>query len=84
MIVEQGPIALIVGEGGDCLDIFFLISHLLFLTSFSLLYLGDDPIAILSQRAIKPQTANQLKSLTFQCVNSRFIPPLRFARGQLQ
>ena len=41
MIVGQGPIALAVGAGGGCLDIFF--SHLYFLFSFSL-SLGDDPI----------------------------------------
>ena len=36
MIVGQGPIALAVGAGGGCLDIFF--SHL------SSLSLGDGPI----------------------------------------
>ena len=41
IIVEQGPIVLIVGAGGGCLDIFF--SHLSFLFSFSL-SLGDGPI----------------------------------------
>ena len=41
MIVGQGPIALAVGAGGCCLDIFF--SHLSFLFSFSL-SLGDGPI----------------------------------------
>ena len=40
MIVGQGPIALAVGAGGGCLDIF---SHLSFLFSFSL-SLGDGPI----------------------------------------
>ena len=34
MIVGQGPIALAVGAGGGCLDIFF--SRLSFLHSFSL------------------------------------------------
>ena len=34
MIVGQGPIALAVGAGGGCLDIFF--PHLSFLFSFSL------------------------------------------------
>ena len=34
IIVGQGPIALAVGAGGDCLDIFF--SSLPFLFSFSL------------------------------------------------
>ena len=41
IIVGQGPIALAVGAGGGCLDIFF--SHLSFLYSFSL-SLGVDPI----------------------------------------
>ena len=38
--VGQGPIALAVGAGGGCLDIFTLIYHF---SSFSL-SLGDDPI----------------------------------------
>ena len=38
--VGQGPIALAVGAGGGCLDIF---SRLLFLFSFSLSF-GDGPI----------------------------------------
>ena len=41
MIVGQGPIALAVGAGGGCLDIFY--SHLSFL-SFVPLSLGDGPI----------------------------------------
>ena len=40
IIVGQGPVALAVGAGGGCLDIF---SHLSFLSSFSL-SLGDGPI----------------------------------------
>ena len=40
IIVGQGPIALAVGVGGGCLDIF---SHLSLLFSFSL-SLGDGPI----------------------------------------
>ena len=39
--VGQGPIALAVGAGGGCMDIFF--SPLSFLFSFSL-SLGDGPI----------------------------------------
>ena len=42
MIVGQGPIALAVGAGGGCLDIFTL---LYLLSSFSL-SLGDGPIDI--------------------------------------
>ena len=38
--VGQGPVALAVGAGGGCLDIFTLLS---FLSSFSL-SLGDGPI----------------------------------------
>ena len=38
--VGQGPIALAVGEGGGCLDIFTLICHF---SSFSL-SLGGGPI----------------------------------------
>ena len=41
IIVGQGPIALAVGAGGGCLDIFF--SQLSLLFSFSL-SLGDGPI----------------------------------------
>ena len=41
MVVRQGPIALAVGAGGGCLDIFF--SPLSFLSSFSL-FLGDGLI----------------------------------------
>ena len=40
MIVGQGPIALGVGAGGGCLDIFTLLCPF---SSFSL-SLGDDPI----------------------------------------
>ena len=41
VLVGQGPIALVVGAGGGCLDIFF--SRPPFLSSFSL-SLGDGPI----------------------------------------
>ena len=41
MIVGQGPIALAVGAGGGCLDIFY--SHLSFFSSVPL-SLGDGPI----------------------------------------
>ena len=41
IIVGQGPIALAVGAGGGCLDIFF--SPLSFLSSF-FRSLGDGPI----------------------------------------
>ena len=40
MIVGQGPIALAVGAGGDCLDIFTL----LYLFSPFSLSVGDGPI----------------------------------------
>ena len=40
IIVGQGPIALVIGAGGGCLDIFSLNYHFF---SFSL-SLGDDPI----------------------------------------
>ena len=46
MIVGQGPIALAVGAGGGCLDIFsllYLFFPLSLLSSFSL-SLGDGPI----------------------------------------
>ena len=57
MIVGQGPIALAVGAGGGCLDIFTLS---MFLFSFSL-SLGDGPIytEILSQKSAKPKTTNK-------------------------
>ena len=59
MLVGQGPTALAVVAGGDCLDIFTLVH--LFLSSLSL-SLGDGPIKteILSQRAVKPKSTNQL------------------------
>ena len=41
MIVEQGPIALAVGAGGGCLDIFTLLYLFSPLSPFSL---GDGPI----------------------------------------
>ena len=41
IIVGQGPTALAVGAGGNCLDIFF--SRLSFLVSYSL-SLGEGPI----------------------------------------
>ena len=40
IIVGQGPVALAVGAGGGCLDIFSLVYHFF---SFSL-SLGDGPI----------------------------------------
>ena len=40
IIVGQGPIALALGAGGGCLDIFSLVYHF---SSFSL-SLGDGPI----------------------------------------
>ena len=40
IIVGQDPIALAVGAGGDCLDIFSLV----YLFSFLSPSLGDDPI----------------------------------------
>ena len=40
IIVGQGPLALAVGAGGGCLDIFSLI----YLFSFLSPFLGDDPI----------------------------------------
>ena len=53
--IGQGSIALAVGVGWGCLDIFF--SRLSFLSHS----LGDGPIQteILSQRAVKPKTTNQ-------------------------
>ena len=59
-IVGQGPIALAVGEGWDCLDIFSLF----WLYSFLSPSLGDSPIYtdILSQKVVKPKTINQAKS----------------------
>ena len=56
-LVGQDPIALAVGAGGDCLDIFSLV----YLFSFLSPSLGDDQIQteILSQRAVKPKTRNQ-------------------------
>ena len=58
MIAGQGPIALAVAAGGGCLDIFTLF----YLFSRLSPSLGDGPIwtEILSQRAAKPKTTNNL------------------------
>ena len=57
--VRQGPTALAVCADEGILDIFSLVCHFF---SFSL-SLGDGPIqpVLLSQRAVKPETTNQLK-----------------------
>ena len=59
LIVGRGPIVLAVGAAGVLFGHFY--SPLSFLSSFSL-SLGDGPIQteILSQRAVKPKTTNQL------------------------
>ena len=56
IVVGQGLTAL---TGGGCLDIFALVYLFSFLSPFSL---GDGPIStkLLSQRAVKPKTTNQL------------------------
>ena len=58
MIVGQGPIALKVGAGGGCLDIFY--SPLAFLSSFSL-SLGDASIwiEINFKRVVNSYTTSQ-------------------------
>ena len=63
MVVGQGPIALAVGAGGGCLDIFY--TPLSFLSSFSLSP-GDGPIQteIVSSKGAKTKPTNQLN--TFQ------------------
>ena len=58
--VGQGPIALAVGAGGSGLDIFTLIYPF---SSFSL-SLGEAEI--LSQRAVKPKTTNNLGQKSLQ------------------
>ena len=67
MIVWQGPIALAVGAGEGCLEIFIL---LYFFPSFSP-SLGDVSIytEILSQRAVKPKTTNQPKTAVLNAPN---------------
>ena len=63
MVVGQGPIALAVGAGGGCLDIFSLV----YLFSFLSPSLGDGPIQteILSQRVVKPKSTNQPSLTTY-------------------
>ena len=58
MIVGQGPIALAVGAGGGCLDIFTLFC---LFSPLSPSLAGRRPIQteILSQRAVKHKTTNQ-------------------------
>ena len=58
IIVGQGPTALAVGAGGCCLDIFTLICPFWFLSPS----LWETARYRLSQRAVKPITANQPKS----------------------
>ena len=60
--ITVGPVALAVGAGRGGLDIFTLIYPF---SSFSH-SLGDGPIEteILSQRAVKPKTTNQLKAVS--------------------
>ena len=58
IIVGQGSIALAVGAGGACLDIFF------FRLSFSLFFLtlwetAQYRLKYIPQRAVKPKTTNQ-------------------------
>ena len=62
IIVGQGPIALAIGAGGGCLDIFSLIYHIYFFLSPSL---GDGPIwiEILSQTTNQPSPHTCIKSL---------------------
>ena len=57
MIVGQGPVALAVGAGGGCLDIFTLLYPFSSLSPS----LGDGLIwtKILSQRAAEPKITNQ-------------------------
>ena len=56
-IVGQGPIALAVGAGGDCLDIFTLVYPF---SPLSPSLWKTAQREILSQRAVKPKTTNQL------------------------
>ena len=62
----QGPIALAIGAGEGCLDIFSLV----YLFSFLSPSLGDGPILTeaLSQRAVKPQTSNQHQNFETVCL----------------
>ena len=71
IIVGQGPIALAIGAGGGCLDIFSLNYHFF---SFSL-SLGDGLIwtEILSQRAVKSRTTNQPTFTTYYHVYNIFL-----------
>ena len=67
MIVGQGPVALAVGAGGGCLDIFTLLYPFSPLPPF-LWETGDGPIQteILSQSAAAPKTTNQ--PTTVSCI----------------
>ena len=61
IIVGQGPIALAVGAGWGCLDIFKFV----YLFSFLSPSFGDGPISTeMSQRAVKPpkKLTNQIQS----------------------
>ena len=74
-IVGQGPIALAVGAGGGCLDIFLLSS--IFSLLFLPLSLGDGPIQteILSQRAAKPKTTNPpnlIPMTSYKCYRNNY------------
>ena len=82
IVVGQGPIALAVGAGGGCLDIFSLIYHF-FSSSLSL---EDGPIEteILSQRAVNPQNNQPTKSVNRYIFRGRLTSVNRFIfRGRL-
>ena len=74
MIVGQGPVALAVGAGEGCLDIFTLLYPFSSLSPS----LGDGLIwtEILSQRAAEPKLTNQyilFTYLIYQILYTRYL-----------
>ena len=70
--VGQGPIALVVAADGSCMNIFTLVYPLSPLS----VSLEDSPILteILSQRAAKPRTTNQLTNPRLSFLSSFYRP----------
>ena len=66
ILVGQGPIALAVGAGGGCLDIFTLVYHFSFLSP-SLWETARYRLKYCLKGPLSPKTANQ-PNLTFNII----------------
>ena len=70
IIVGQGPIALAVGAGGGCLDIFSLVYHFSFLSP-SLWQTARYRLKYCLKGPLSPKTTNQPTIFQLKCI--RFI-----------